>query len=413
MLRNGLINGNDYIEKISQGLTGLQITLLGMLLASLGILKGSIGGKKKDKYEESIGITKPYSIRAGNRNVDISWMSPSAIPLLIGSELYTLLNDENYSWENVDDVLQALEKMLNPISEMTMLKNVDEVVTNYGSNESSISGIGGAIDTALKSYIGQAFPTLGYQINKVIDPTIRSTAISKNTGFKFLESVTRQNANKIPGMSYLLEPSIDIWGNVKKRSDNTVLRALDSFVNPANVTKDTSTEVDHEIIRLYETNDSTDVIPKTPQKYFTAKSVEYEMSAKEYTQYKMTYGQTSYENLETLFLSDYYKAMTDEEKGKAVKKVYDEAEQKAKLEFMTNRYGEDGISMLLDDKNINKLNKAQEELGITTNQYFRAYYGRTVYGTKKADEMKAIQELLPTLSSKDVERLYKIYSGNL
>jgi hypothetical protein len=423
-LKNGFISGNEYIERVSQGLTGTGIFAIGFLLASLGVISGSSGGKKKDKYEESIGLETPYSIKAGNRHIDISWISPSAVPLLMGAEWYSLTHGDDFTIETVDDMIQVLEKSMNPVSEMTMLKTFNDALVNYGGDD-EVSGLAGIVDTVVKSYISQAFPTLGNQINRVIDPTIRSTAASKNSPFKSAESVGRQILNKIPGASYSLEPSTDIWGNIRKRSDNTVLRAMDAFLNPANITKDTSTEVDHEIMRLYDELSDDDIIPKTPQKYFTANHEKYEMSAREYTQYKITYGQTSYKNLETLFSTQAYKDMSTEEKEKAISKVYTDAQEKAKLEFMTNRYGEEGIKKLFDEKKINKLDKAKEQLGINYDQYMKAYYaqsgvegekdknGKTITGSKKENQIKAIQQALPTISAANAEKLYKIFNGDL
>lgn len=420
-LRNGLITPNDYIERISQGLTGTGIALMGMLLASLGLIKGSLGSKKKDKYEQGLGLETPYSFQIGNKSIDISWLSPSAVPLLMGAEIYSALEDGE--WLTMDDAIKVLEKTMNPVSKMTMLSTIDDALINYGGDD-DVSGLAGIFDTVTKSYISQAFPTLGGQINRIIDPTIRSTAVSKNSKFKTGETILRQNANKVAGLSYMLEPSLDVWGNPRKRDDNVVLRSVDALVNPANITKDTSTEVDHEILRLYDTNGNDEVIPTTPQKYFTANSEKYEMSASEYTEYRVVYGQTSYENLEKLFNSSEYKKMSDNEKETAIKHIYDDAKQRAKLDFLTNRYGEkEGMERLLGEKDMKKVTQAKEVVGINYNEYLTGYYaqtgvegekdrnGETINGSVKKNKIEAIKEALPKLSNKQAEDLYKIYSG--
>lgn len=424
-LKNGLITPNEYIERISQGLTGTGIALIGMLLASLGLVTGSLGSKKKDKYEQSIGLETPYSFKFpwSDKAYDISWISPSAVPLLMGVEVYSALQDGE--WLTMDDAIKVLEKTMNPVSKMTMLSTIDDALINYGGDD-DVSGLAGIADTVLKSYIGQAFPTFGNQINRIIDPTIRSTATSKNSKFKTGETLARQNANKIVGLSYLLEPSLDIWGNPRKRNDNVIIRATDALINPANVTKDTSTDVDHEILRLYDINGDNDIIPATPQKYFTANSEKYEFSASEYTQYRVTYGQTSYDNLEKLFSSSEYKKMSDTDKEKAIKHIYDDAKQKAKLEFLTNRYGEkEGMERLLSEKDLNKVTQAKEKIGIDYNTYLKGYYaqtgvegekdknGKTKSGTKKKNQIEAIKKALPNLTNKQSEDLYKIYNGSL
>ena len=61
------------------------------------------------------------------------------------------------------------------------------------------------------------------------------------------------------------------------------------------------------------------------------------MTEKELTQFKKTRGQTSYKELEKLFRSGQYTRMSDTEKAKAIRKVYDNAFQKAKEELLRKR----------------------------------------------------------------------------
>lgn len=425
-LKNGFITSNEYIERISQGLTGLSITLIGILLASMGILTASRGNGKKDKYEEEIGINVPYSIKVGDKfSIDISWLAPSAVSLLIGAEIYSTIiqNKEKNIFNTVDDFIKILEKTMNPISNMTMLSTFNNALINYGGDD-DVSGLAGVIDTVIKSYIGQAFPTLGNQINKIIDPTVRSTMASKNSKFKFGEQIVRQNMNKVTGASYLLEPSIDMWGNVNKRSDSVIARSADALFNPANITSNSSTKVDNEIIRLYNINMNTDIIPSRPKNTFTTNSVNYELSASEYTQFKITYGQTAYESLEKLFKTSAYKQMSDADKEKAIKNVYDISKEMARYEYLTNKYGEkDGINRLLDSTNLKKYNSAKEQVGLNYKDYVKVYYaqkgvegnknkqGETINGSKKENQIKAIMNAMPKLTKQKATVLQKIFAG--
>jgi hypothetical protein len=353
-----------------------------------------------------------FGINIGGYHADISWISPSAIPVIMGVELQNLMDGEELSFKTADDVIQVLEKMMNPVSEMTMLKGVNDALINFDS-DNDVSGLAGIADTVIKSYISQIFPTLGNQFNRLIDPVIRSTTASKNSVFKAGESLIRQNINKIPFLSQMLEPSLDVWGNVRKRSDNAVLRGLDAFINPANITKDTSTDVDHEIMRIYDSTGSTDAIPSTPNSYFTSNGTKYEMSASEHTQYKMTYGQTAYQNLEKLFSSPEYKDMPDVDKEKAIKKVYEEATSEAKYEYLTSKYGmEEGLSRLLNESKLAKYNKAHETLGLDYSSYMKIYYAQNSF-SKKTEKINAIMQADPKLSQQQATQLYRIFTGNL
>lgn len=432
-LRNGLINANEYIERISQGLTGSAVTLVGMWLASMGLLTGSSGSGKEDEYKESLGMFAPYSIHLPEREIfgihfdekfiDISWLAPSAVPLLVGAEIYDAIanNKEKDVLKTVDDIIKILEKTMNPISNMTMLSTFNDALINYGGNDDT-SGLEAILSTVIKSYIGQFFPTLGYQINKIIDPTIRSTKASKNSSFKKGEQIVRQNANKIPFTSLLLEPSTDIWGNVRKRSDNFVVRALDSLINPASVEKPSATGVDEKILKLYGVNKNNEILPSIPRDSFTVNSETYEMSASEYTQYKMTYGQTAYKKLKTLFSTSEYRQMSNEEKEKAIAEVYEMSKKLAQYEYMTAKYGKaKAMSRLLNDKELKKYNEANK-LGLNYEKYLEAYYsqksvegdknkkGETIDNSETKNKIKAIQKALNTTEEK-AKKLQAIFAG--
>jgi hypothetical protein len=64
------------------------------------------------------------------------------------------------------------------------------------------------------------------------------------------------------------------------------------------------------------------------------------MSAKDYTDYKQTYGQTAYDLMESLFDTNTYKNAISEEKADMVADVYDYARDAAKKEYFT-KYGVD------------------------------------------------------------------------
>lgn len=415
-LKQGLISVNTYIERISQGLTGTSIALVGYFLASVGLLTGSTS--EDDEYKESLGLFQPYSIHIPGTDtyMSISFLSPTAIPLLMGAEIYSATHKKGKknTAKTIGEMGEVILQSLNPVSEMSMLSSLNEALINYGGDD-AVSGISAFVSTALKSYVGQAFPTLGYQLNNFIDPTIRSTSVSKNSSFKTAESIARQALNKMPGASYLLEPSLDVWGNVRKRSDNAVLRGLNAFANPTTFSENTATEVDNEILNLYEQNGNSEIIPTSPQKYFTANSVKYEMSASEYTQFKMTYGQTAYEKLETLFKSNEYKNMSTEEKEEQITKTYRLAKDLAKYDYLATKFGDKGMEKMLDEKSLKKYNEAVSKAKIKNGkEYFIAYYAQLGVkgdknGTTNQNKTKAIMKALPTLSKTQARKLAEIF----
>ena len=420
-LVNGEIDATQYIDRLSQGLTGTVLMGLGALFSSLGILKGSTD--KEEEYAENIGQTNSYSLRIGNINFDLTWLSPTAMPFLMGAELYQQIeNDEDV---DLNDLWGAFLKTIDPLSEMSMLSSVNDAIRSYSTYEDNLGAISSVLEKGITAYTGQYIPSLFSSINKIIDPTVRTTKASKNSKFKALESVGRQTIGKLPGGSFLLEPATDLWGNEKKRSDNILIRSLDALVNPASVTADKTTDVDKSILALYEVNKNNAIIPQIPKNQFTENKYKYEMSAKEHTSYKKEYGQTAYKELEKLFKSQEYENMNTDEKEDAIKDVYKFAEQKAKQQYginakeLTHKYGEDEASKrLLGEKQSEK----QIESGIPLLDYYNAWIatqgiesdknwkGETITNSKSKKQKEAIDKATPDLDKWERRKLYEIFN---
>jgi hypothetical protein len=422
-LKKGNITANEYIDRLSQGITGTALVALGYVLTSVGILNGS-SDDDKDKYNELVGVKVPYTIKIGGTSFDLSWLSPTAMPLFMGAELYEGLKnkDGNLNW---NDIANITTKTIDPLSEMSMVSSAVDALTSYSSN--GTEKISNILKSSAESYVGQYFPTIFSQLNKTIDKTVRSTKASKNSSFKDLEAVARQNLNKVPFASMLLEPSTDVWGNEKERSNNVLVRALDAFVNAGTITTENITDVDKEIMSLYDLSNNTDIVPTIPNNYFSSNGYKYEMSAKEYTQFKKTYGQTAYKELEKLFDTKEYKSMTDMEKEKAITDVYDYAEEKARSDYGFNvddiveKYGEEeGASRLLAKDNLEKYEKAKSA-GIPLVDYYNAWlaqknaegkknaFGKTISGSLKKAKIEAIQEATD-LTTEQNKVLYGIFN---
>lgn len=334
-LKNGQITGNQYIDRLAQGLTGSAMFGLGTLLAKLGILRA--GTDKDDEYAEQIGQTKSYSVRVGDKNYDISWFAPSAMPLLMGAELVEATDGKEVTF---GDIAETLASTVNPLSEMSFVSGLNSSIRSYSNSDSPVDAIGAFGKNAAKSYFGQFVPTIGGQINKIIDDTERSTTATKDSPWKEGESFARQQINKIPGGSFLLEPKTDVWGNEKKRDSNVAVRAFDALINPGTVTKDQTTRVDKEIMSLVEAADDTSIKPTIPKNYFTYDGEEVDLSSKDYTKYKKIYGQYMYNTYDALLDDKYYKSLEPSEKVKVLKNIATDSRNIAKNEvgYQTSEY---------------------------------------------------------------------------
>ena len=307
-LKNGKITANEFIDHISNGLTGLGIYTLGILLFANGIITASSDDDKDDKYKQQLGW-KPYSIKIGNKYYSLSWLAPSAIPLFMGAETASIVRDKN----NVDfnAIVEGAGQALNPLMDMSMLQGINDALSSYNSD-----GIGGNIGNVVKAaginYLLQFIPTFSSKVASTLDDTKRTTTPSRNSKFKELEGLSRRAIYKIPGLRNMLEPVKNIWGEDVKNGDNIGTRILENFILPTYGSEYAESDVDSAILKLYNETGDDAVIPKTPYSYITYNNTKYDMSASEYTRYKETYGKSLNSKLKEVFSSENYNKLSSE-----------------------------------------------------------------------------------------------------
>lgn len=195
----------------------------------------------------------------------------------------------------------------------------------------------------LESYVTQAFPTLGGQVNRMIDKNKRNYYYyDENDKMpKFLRSIAGQASSKIPFASRLYEKSVDIWGR-EETYGNAWERIFENTISPGYLSFYNYTDVDREIKDIYEKTGEGDVLPTVQGKTYTEEKIKYYMNAKDYTEVKKLRGQRSYELLQELFNDKFifdrqekkYSKMTDEEKVKAIKKCYTQAGKETKEKML-------------------------------------------------------------------------------
>lgn len=380
-LKRGNINASQFIDNLSQGLTGTSLTLLGYALAKAGILSGSGDDDKEAKYDSQLG-KQNYSLNIGGNSYSISWLSPVAMPLLVGSNAYEKL-EEGEGW-NPDVVADTLAETLDPLSEMSFVSSLTDVLTSYNTGSAQmIKDIG---TTAGQSYVMQFFPTLFSQMASTLDDKKRSTKVSNNSTFKIGEETVRKIMYKIPGLRNQLEVATDIWGNEKEQSSNILERAFESFLAPYSKTKDISTDLDKEIKRVYNETGNQKVVPGIPYAYTKYDKETYKMSANEYTKFKKTYGQTANNTLNSLINSDSYQNASDEDKAKMIENVYEYARAKANEEYF------DSNDIEYSNQLLDKVDTLHDRYGISANTYF-ANKNEYDYAYQNPDKYSVIKQI--------------------
>ena len=390
-MKKGNMEASEVVDHLSQNITGTALSLVGFMLASMGVASGGGEDDKEGKYDYQLG-EQSYALNVGGKSYSLSWLSPVAMPMFVGVNAYEQLV-EGKEW-NGDVVMETLAKTLDPLSEMSFLSSLDSVLSSYDSGVEKFSAIG---ETMAQNYVTQFAPTVMSQVATVLDDKKRTTKVGADSGFKFVDETINNLKYKIPFLRETLEPSTDIWGNDVKQTEDVLARSFETFIAPYSKKENIATEIDDEIKIVYRATGESGVIPSVPANYTNFKDEKYKMSAKEHTEYKKTYGQLANDLLNDLFDTKTYKSATSDEKAEMIGDVYDYARDEAKKELLDKRgieytnatedgieyYNENAIKgaiehdMPVDEykfyrKNPKKHTFFTNELGITYREYDNA-----------------------------------------
>lgn len=342
-VRKGKMNATEAINEITQGLTGTGIVALGYFLAEAGLLTAGYdeGNKREQNYENQIGGQNYAITLPGGGTYTLDWAAPAAMPLFVGAALCDeILSREEGENVGLRDIGHALIKITDPVLEMSCMDSLQSALESFG-NEGLTSNM---ITSAVTSYVMQFVPTLSGQIARTIDETKRSTYAPKDSKYtKTGESLGRQFANKVPGLSYRSEAAVDVWGRERKQAGGNIAgRAFNNMLSPGTYSSNKETATDKELKRLYEASGESGVLPKMGSKYISykadgEKSKTYYLTSKEYTKYQTKYGQDNFQAVSELMRSNVYRSMSDEDKAAAVKEIYTYNAQMANKEFFKGR----------------------------------------------------------------------------
>jgi hypothetical protein len=349
-VRKGNKTASEAIDTLSKGLTGSGIVALGMYLSAMGWLVAEPDDdEKKSEYEKMRGH-QSYALQIGDWSYTIDWLTPASLPLFVGVEINNLARNDGTIWE---DILNALTRIPDPMIELSVLQGVSDAIDNvkYAGEDPLVAIPVGM----LTSYLGQALPTLGGQIARLVDDEQRKVYIEKDDGFLEgqIKRFVQTSAKKIPFASKLLEPQVNAWGETKTYG-SILERALESTVLAGYFSTITTAEIDEELHRLFESTGENAVYPTSnTMKSLTRDSKSYNLSAEQSTEYAKIRGKKSLEYLNELFADKitvklenkktgkYYKKkysqMSDEEKVRAIDKCYDWAKDDAK-DYILEKY---------------------------------------------------------------------------
>ena len=331
-LKKGDITAAEFIDSLSAGLTGTGIMALGMWLASMGVLTGGLGDDEEDRFSKLQG-QQEYAVNLGDTSFSIDWASPSALPLLVGAEIFKLGQESKDGDIPLSKALEALTNLSEPMVNMSMLQGINDAIENVKFSENPL------VDFALNAgagYLSQGVPTLLGQIARTSDDRRRRNYVEQGAAFPSLQYAAQRSKSKIPGALQDQQPYVDAWGR-EEQTGNIGERAFSNFLSPGYIGKQQTSEMEEELKRLYKTTGDPGVLPSAASKSVTYDGVRYSLTAEEYTGYQRTMGKTAYTLLTDLTNSAPYQSMSDEQKAEVVSDAYSYACDLAKEVVLEER----------------------------------------------------------------------------
>ena len=395
-VRRNDITPAQALDKITSGLTGTGIMLIGAWLFSIGVLSVGDDDDEKDRkrfYDRALGNQR-YALNWDGHSYTVDWLVPTALPLILGGELARAFSKENDD-TFINSLTDATLGILDPVFELSMLQGVTQTLQSYQSGAGTFADV---IATASANYVGQLLPTLGGQIARIIDPVQRSTLASSTSPIgKFAEQTLRKLANKVPLLSMINAPVVNVRGEEVVNYENPFARVFMNLLSPGFYKNRTLTEQDNEILRMYDKTMDTAVIPKTLDKSFDYEKQTYYLDNRQYSDMSRILGEVSYEQLDKLFDHKGYKRISEEDKVFMIDKMYDYAYFKAKDAILK------GMGKSFESDEYNNMKKAEAN-GVNVIDYLLA---KREFDKMSSDKFKSKQE-------KFIEYLKKSgYSGNM
>lgn len=356
---------NKEIDQISKGLTGSALTAIGVTMAMNGLLKIKAGNEDdEDEFMESLGQQK-YSITIGDYNISLDWLSPSAIPLFMGVEMYNSIKqaEEDEDVSILTALFNGTLNSLNPLFETTMLSNVLSTFASYSSDTSG--KMGDVLATIALNFATQFIPSGVTNVYKSLDGLIdgdrsikTTTSTKKDTFEKAKDKFWNQVKYRLPvtetyellkaggemvGLNLpeaedtifaKLPEKVDSYGQVQYRKD-TATELVNNLLNPATINdvSDVNSPITKELAELNKAVD-TNVLPSTLDKTFSISGESHRMDNAEYANAQKTYGSAYYDAVNALINETSYESIKDNEiKADLISDIKSYAREKAKVEF--------------------------------------------------------------------------------
>ena len=367
------------VTHLASGLTGTGVFALGMWLANRDYIMVKAGEESGDAYYDRDMGYQDYSLIIGGDKQwswTIDWLSPMQVSLFMGANTFNNLSDGDLTFE---DMLDGVLAISGPMLDMSFMSSTKDTIQTfmekvYRNGTGEDADWSGAIMKTLfgsvpQGYLNGFVPQLMSQTATAFDSKQRDTRSTKEDPIAASwDSFAKKLANKIPVLrNKVLNPKIDRFGEDVTTGNNIVTRLLNAYANPSTVKQIKRTDLDNEIIDIYNHMKDGD-----NKKYFFYKftgNPDYDLGNGKRMTYNEAYkyGKESRQQqtnmLESMINSVRYKSMTYDMKAKEVSDSHDIGNVYADRKTYNNKFAADRIAEAskTDGRAREKLKKVRPE----------------------------------------------------
>ncbi len=335
-VKKGTATAAEAIDSISAGLTGSGLLMLGFFMAAQGVVRGH--GDDDDKENDFMELAghQAYALELPNgTSVTLDWLAPECLPFFVGVNLCEL-SGGNPELTTMADWLTAISQVSEPMLEMSCLQSLNDVFDSVGyASSNGLPGLPTALVNAATSYVSQGIPTILGQAERTGEGLRYTTFTSKNSKLtNNVQYALGRASAKIPIWDYSQIPYIDAWGRTESMGE-VGTRAFNNFLNPAYTSTVDMSEMEEELLRLYEVTGES-VLPRRASKYFNVDKKRVDLTGEQYVTYAQKKGGEAYKWLTELTQNATYRSMSDEEKADCIARIYSAANEVAKAEVVSS-----------------------------------------------------------------------------
>ena len=312
------------IDDFAAGVTGTALLGLGAMLAKHGLLRATgIGDDEEKEQQKNAFGAKDFSILVGDTYIPIDSFTINGTGLLTGAQIWEAAQNAKNGDEPVslEDILDALSKITDPVFEQSMLTGLDSVISTIQKSDNTGNGEMAAklAIQIIGNYIGQYVPTLLGRIASSTDKNQRSTYIEPDGPWDPVQSAIQGVQKKVPGWRKQMAITYGNWGvPVEGNGAGSTASAIGKAVTPIYPSQKKTDPVEEEIARLHDADSAYANFYKRPSKTISVDGKSVKLTSEQYGNYVVARGQTDYNLRSAMLGNDLYKSLPDQIKSKAM-----------------------------------------------------------------------------------------------